>query len=203
MANCCICSSKIAPNIMNRPLSEAQSDFVLCFTCYNMKLKLNSSDKTEQITSLSYFKNKIKEGLYDPSSMKALQSILSKCEPAKAETEKRNPIKEYNERMQNFLSTTTERFEGYKIQKYLGVVSGDISFETAPAPEADSPAAGRASFSARLMEAREDAYKRLKLKCVKRGANAVVGVHVETITSVPDMVIVIAEGTAVIIEKET
>lgn len=198
MENCCICSSKIAPDATRRPLSEVHTDFALCFTCYHMKLKLSSSDKAEQITGISYFRDKLKEGLYDPSSIKALQGMLNKCEPEKAEEEKRNPIKEYNERVQNFLSTTTDKFEGYKIQKYLGIASEDIPLET----NVTVPASGKDSYSSKLMNAREDALKRLKLKCVKKGANAAIGVRIETVTPAPGIIIVIAEGTAVIIEKE-
>lgn len=204
MARCCICSTKISSNAESMCLSEIHPDFILCITCYNMKLKLNSSDKTEQITSISYFRDKLKEGLHDPASIKTLQSILNKCdpksdkakaEPAKPEEEKNSTIKEYNERMQNFMSTTTDAFEGYTVQKYLGILSGDIPYDADPVSEKDS-------YSSKLMDARADALKRLKLKCVKKGANAAVGVSIETITPSPNTVIVIASGTAVLIEKK-
>ncbi len=218
MSKCCICNSRISSNTESSSLSESHSELKLCFTCNNMKLKLNSPDKAEQITSISYFRNKLKEGIHDAASVKALKNMLGKLESEKGKDsekpkdgekpkdseEKNSTIQEYNERVQNFISVTTDRFEGYKITKYLGIVSGDIQFKTASS-DTDSVDTDKdmGTYTGKLMSAREDALKRLKLKCVKRGANAVAGVHTETIMPCPDLTIVVASGTAVIIKQDT
>ena len=118
---------------------------------------------------------------------------------------------EFEEKVINLPMTTTNNFEGYKIVKYIKVVSEEIIFKNSFWKRLDAGLEdlGNAfSFkqtemsgaSELIANAREYALEKFKRKVAKLGANAVVGVEFESSFG-SDVVRVAIFGTAVIISE--
>lgn len=110
---------------------------------------------------------------------------------------------------EGFLMVTTPTIPGYRIIKVLGVVTGltprtrgvlgkfIASFQTMKGGEITA-------FTTELEKARQDAMERVKQKAIEMGANAVVGLDIETsdLGLQAGVVVISATGTAVIVEPE-
>ena len=106
-----------------------------------------------------------------------------------------------------FVVTTTPSVEGKSITAYKGVVFGEVVAGVSWVK--DYGAAIRDTFGGRsagyedeLITARESAMEEMSQRAAARGANAVVGVKVdyETVGQYGSMLMVIASGTAVVVE---
>ena len=103
--------------------------------------------------------------------------------------------------------TTGFSFDGYKINEYKSIVSAQCIIGTGPIAEiaasiTDFFGDESNAFSRKLEKAKETAIERLKRKAVGVGANAVIGVDFDYITFTNNMMGVIANGTAVVINKD-
>lgn len=105
------------------------------------------------------------------------------------------------------LITTTPGFEGKKITKYLGIVTGEVivgaNFLKDIAAGFTDFFGGRASlYEEELIRAKEMALKEMEQRAMDLGANAVVGVDLdyEVLGQNGSMLMVSASGTAVVIE---
>jgi len=110
---------------------------------------------------------------------------------------------------QGFIITTTPQIPGYKIKRVLGVVTG-----IAPRTRGvlgrfvagiQSMIGGEVTaFTAELEKARQEAINRTKSKAMELGANAIVGLDLETsdLGLGAGIVVISATGTAVLIEPE-
>lgn len=110
---------------------------------------------------------------------------------------------------QPFLMVTTPTVAGYKIKKVLGVVTGMTprtrgifgqfigGFESMVGGEVTA-------FSSEVEKARWEAIDRAKARAAALGANAIVGLDVETSSiGQTNIILFSATGTAVVIEPET
>lgn len=109
--------------------------------------------------------------------------------------------KQYNE----YLLTTGYDFEGYKIEKYIRVVSGTIVLGTGFLSEFSASVSdllGTTSevFAEKLEIAKDAAVKQLIDKSVNLGGNAVIGVDFDYIIFSNNMIGVVANGTSVLVE---
>lgn len=109
----------------------------------------------------------------------------------------------------DFIISTTPSIPGYRIKKVLGVVTGIsprtrgmlgrfiAGFETMFGGEVRA-------FTSEIEKARFEAIERMKAKAMSLGANAIVGVDLETsdLGLGAGIVLISATGTAVIIEPE-
>ncbi len=110
---------------------------------------------------------------------------------------------------EEFLIVTTPTIPGYRIRKVLGVVTGLVprtrGFLGKFIAGIQSLMGGEISaFTSELEKARIEAIERLKRKAKSMGANAIVGLDLETsdLGLQAGVVVVSATGTAVIIEPE-
>lgn len=106
----------------------------------------------------------------------------------------------------NIKLTTGYSFEGYRITDYLGVLSGECVMGTGFLSEtfagfADVFGSVSVSFSEKCNEAKNYALTELKKICVVHGANAIIGIDFDYLTFNNNMIGVIANGTAVRIER--
>lgn len=113
------------------------------------------------------------------------------------------------ETIKNIIVATTPTLPGYKIKKVLGVVTGlsprtrgmlgrfIAGIETMFGGEVKA-------FTTEIEKARIEALERMKVKAAAMGANAVIGVDLETsdIGLGAGIILISATGTAVIIEPE-
>ena len=108
-----------------------------------------------------------------------------------------------------FIMATTPTIQGYKIQKVLGVVTGLTPRTRGVLGKfvagIQSMLGGEVTaFTTELEKARFDAMNRVKGKAIAMGANAVVGLDLETSDMGFQMgvVVISATGTAVVLELE-
>ena len=108
-----------------------------------------------------------------------------------------------------FMMVTTPTIEGFRIKKVLGVVTG-LTPRTRGllgkfVAGIESMFGGEVTaFTTELEKARMEAMQRVRSKAVKRGANAVIGLDLETsdLGLQAGIVVISATGTAVVVEPE-
>lgn len=148
-------------------------------------------------------------------------------EKAKQEAEEKKVAEEAEHRRQaeedkqralaNMLITSGFNFDGYKIKKYSGYISGDdaISIDRGTSGLFSSATNVGESLTKSLVQIRRQAIKELKEAAYDLGCNAVIGVDFDYITLEPEtaninggttylpyVFCVTANGNAVIIEKD-
>lgn len=114
-----------------------------------------------------------------------------------------------SEEATSFILTTTPSLEGYRIKKVLGVVTGLTPRTRGVLGKfvagIESMFGGEVTaFTTELEKARIEAIERVKAKAIRMGANALVGLDLETSDMGYQMGIIVisATGTAVIVEPE-
>jgi uncharacterized protein YbjQ (UPF0145 family) len=103
--------------------------------------------------------------------------------------------------------TTGNNFDGYKISTYLGIISGESVLGTGFLSEfkanlSDTFGVASYAFSDKLRHAKETAVISLIDSCLEKGGNAIIGISFDYITFTNNLIGVIANGTAVVIERE-
>ena len=103
--------------------------------------------------------------------------------------------------------STTSSIEGKQIKEYRGVVFGEVingvNFMRDFTASITNIMGGRATeYEEELIDTRADAINEMMKRAEKIGANAIVGVKIdyETIGQNGSMIMVVASGTAVVIE---
>ena len=103
--------------------------------------------------------------------------------------------------------TTTNNIEGKKAVKYLGLVSGDAIlganiFRDFFASIRDIVGGRSAAYEKELRKAKNIALEEMEEQAKSLGANAIVGIDIdyETIGTSSSMLMVSANGTAVVVE---
>ena len=103
--------------------------------------------------------------------------------------------------------STTSSIEGKQIKEYRGIVFGEVingvNFMRDFTASITNIMGGRATeYEEELIDTRADAINEMMKRAEKIGANAIVGVKVdyETIGQNDSMIMVVASGTAVVVE---
>lgn len=101
---------------------------------------------------------------------------------------------------------TTNILEGYRIEKYLGVIAGEAimganAFKDFSAGIRDIVGGRSGSYEKELRQAKELAMEDLTAKAEELGANAVIGIDLDYETIRGSMLMVSVSGTAVIARK--
>ena len=104
------------------------------------------------------------------------------------------------------ISTTTALIEGQPVQRYLGIVTGEVIvganlFRDLFASVRDIVGGRSGSYEDVLARARNQALEELEIQARQAGANAVVGVDLdyEVLGANGSMLMVSASGTAVVV----
>lgn len=108
--------------------------------------------------------------------------------------------------MSKILLTSGYSFEGYKIKEYLGFYSGECALGTGflssfGAGLADILGSNSSMYEGKLSRAKSMAISELESKIRACGANAIIGLDVDYTTFTSDIMGVVANGTAVRVEK--
>ena len=103
------------------------------------------------------------------------------------------------------IMVTTPTIEGRRISKYLEIVSSEVVLGTGFLSElnadiADMFGARADMFQGKLQEAKTTAMTELRMKAHELQANAIVGVDLDYAVIGKNMLMVVANGTAVILE---
>ena len=102
--------------------------------------------------------------------------------------------------------TTTTAVEGRPVQEHLGVVTGEAIlganiFRDVFAVVRDVVGGRSGSYEKVLREARDTALAEMQEEAKQRGANAVIGVDLDYETIGQSMLMVVASGTAVVVDE--
>ena len=108
---------------------------------------------------------------------------------------------------EDFMIVTTPTVPGYRIKEVLGVVTGLTPRTRGVGGKfiagIQSAFGGEVSaYTTELEKARFEAMERVKEKARKMGANAIIGLDLETSEVFQGVVVISATGTAVVIEPE-
>lgn len=204
MANkCCICKKEIPFFATDYALSSDLPKKRVCDDCRRMIDTLRRAIKDNEAELGCASKEKLKEYLKtvtDQDVVAFCDSIISQGETLFVEQTK------LSQEMEEHLLTSGYNFEGYKIIKYNGIISGQVVLGTGFLSEltaslSDFLGVEADKFSSKLNVAKEAALKRLIRESVNRGGNAVIGIDFDYITFSNNMIGVIANGTSVVLEK--
>jgi len=100
--------------------------------------------------------------------------------------------------------STTQTLDGYTIKEYKGLVFGEVingaNFIKDFSASITNFIGGRSgAYESEVINARTNAINEMAIRAQNMGANAVVGVRVDTETIANSMIMVTASGTAVVI----
>ncbi len=166
----------------------------------------------EQYKAYQAERNMTDEEKAEIAERKEQERIREEQERRREEQERRKKEQEKSQALASILITSGFNFDGYKIVKYSGYISGDDATEI-PRSGIFSGNNGKKLTDA-LVKIRIQALKELKEAAYDLGCNAVIGVDFDYITLEPEtagfnggtlyepyVICVTANGNAVIIEK--
>ena len=187
-------------------LSEKQEKIMVRGILKNI---VADEDVEEAVESYNQYKFEIDNAKQEAENEKQ----LIEKERILAETERKRKEEEKNQAIANILISSGFNFEGYRITKYSGYISGDDAVQI-PRGGIFGKNHGQDLTNA-LVKIRIQALKELKEAAYDLGCNAVIGVDFDYITLEPEtanitggtlyepyVICVTANGNAVIIEKE-
>ncbi len=169
--------------------------------CPDCKNKLvNTAFERDEWRKLSNIeKNKLK------AKWKVLAAELEQKEMDQVRFQKQQQ-EDYANRLNNHMLTSGFNFEGYRIIKYLDVVSAETvlgtgMFSTLNASFSDIFGEESSSYGKKLKEARNSAKKKAIYESTVLGGNALIGIDIDYVTFTADLIGVVYTGTSVVIEK--
>jgi len=98
--------------------------------------------------------------------------------------------------------TTTSTIEGYPVQQYLGVATGEVIMGANVVRDflasiTDIVGGRSGAYESKLQEARDAAMAEMQAKAERAGANAIIGVDIDYEVIREGMLMVAVSGTAV------
>lgn len=105
------------------------------------------------------------------------------------------------------LVSTTSVIQGYKVEKYLDIVTGEIIMganilRDLMASITDIVGGRSGAYESKLQDGRLVAINEMKQAALRLGANAVIGIDLDYEVIGNSMLLVAASGTAVVLVKE-
>lgn len=168
----------------------------------NLNVKSSEPNKQKVLDSRRYFSDYLAKGTLNTEICTIIEKMLN-------DSEKKFEINEsYHERKLEFMATTGYNFENNKILDYIGIVSGEVVLGTGiisdlGATLSDILGANASSYQSKLGQCKEATMQIITEKALQLGANAIIGVDFDIMTIGNNMIVVSANGTAVIIKKNT
>lgn len=215
MAQTCVkCGKKIgAFSMMPLELMEGEQ---LCYDCAEAIqpniTKLYGAKTIEEFDKIRGAVSEISRDNYDESVCRMIEvlinKILTESDYIKPD-QISNPNTAINEKehADKYMMTTGYDFTGYRIKKYIGIVSGQVVLGTGFLSEftasfSDFFGVQSDKFAIKLEQAKNAALEKLVKKSDIKGGNAIIGVDFDYITFHGNMIGVVANGTSVVIEKD-
>lgn len=187
----------------------------ICMSCTNHQHDLKKAMDADDQAAIDAVRARVKAASARPEEAeKHIDSILSTAEERRQE--KRRAIEEAaakeaakaaaQAQKDRLLVTTGYSFEGWRIVEYMGIISGEVALGTGyfsdwEAALSDFSGMESEAYSGKLTRAKEIALDRMKEACARKGGNAIIGADFDYVTFTGNMMGVIANGTAVRVEK--
>ena len=218
MATCINCGKKLNAFNGTYPLWEETSD-KFCSHCWekfdDMKKKVTPSHASSKEDFISSYGVILKENGFTDSGLNYIADYFDYSLFAESRAqEKARQEKELADQKASILISSGFSFEGYRITKYSGYISGDDAVQIPRSSVWKNNDNGQ-NLTDALVKIRRQALKELKEAAFDLGCNAVIGVDFDYITLEPErhdfgggtalepyVICVTANGTAVVIEKE-
>lgn len=229
MAKICIsCEKKLSPLSYTPKFKIGSEEYDMCDKCYAIISKaanmlnlaedkekyLKNKEDVVQMLEKSDFSQKLKDYFMDeliPTSEINIEE-KEKKNFAREEEERKRKIfeaqvnQQFIENLKQFKTTTGYDFQGYTIENYLGIVSGEVVLGTGFISEftasfSDLFGTYSNTFSEKMRSAKEAALNVLIKNAMMKGANAIIGVDFDYLTFSNNIMGVSANGTAVVIKK--
>lgn len=214
---CSLCGKKQSGWISDFPLSPANTDIRICAVCNEKLEKLDylSKHDIQKFTELSSeFQKLLTDNQLPQNVAVALQEVLTpflekerllKEEISRKKEEEKEALRQKYEHL-DFPMTSGYNFEGYTIEKYIRVISGESVLGTSFLSDgsmmmADLLGEESAALISKLQASKDLAMKRLVKSAKEIKANAIIGVHFNYINFSGNVVGVAITGTAVKINR--
>lgn len=211
MANekCSVCGKKA--NTLTSYATEIGNS-VICHSCYSKITKLQKgktyNNKEELTQDWDEVMAELNQLEYPESVVQDINQYFANRCMRYTETKFNQDVSsgKYNQLIEEHLMTSGFDFQGYRIIRYLDVVTGESvlgtgMFSSFEASSADFLGIESSAYAAKLQEARNYAKQRAILKSIALGGNALIGVDFDYVNFTTNMIGVIVNGTSVIIEK--
>ena len=131
-------------------------------------------------------------------------------EKQQREEEERKKIEDYENNKKNFLYTTSNYFEGYRILQYFNIIKSAAALPTSVFTSVSSAESigellgkEKTAITSFLIQMQDVMLYRLKEDALLMGANAIIGVNYNIIHVGTDLFMAYGYGTAVKVEKNT
>ena len=203
------CGKKIG--VFSNDYISIGDEHILCYGCAEpIKTDLISLYNVKTIEEFNVLKAKIIENSTNNYNETVITDIKKYIDKYQQKITNKSNEKEMEEslkkQIETYMLTTGYEFSGYKITKYIGVISGQVVLGTGFLSEftasfADFFGEESNKFADKLETAKNAAVKKLIIKSLDKGGNAIIGVDFDYITFHGNMIGVVANGTSVVIEK--
>lgn len=212
---CCICGKRQSGWAIDYPLSSQMSGFRMCGECNLHCARLSETNNSDEVkTEIKYIRGLLESNSEADEVVKnycnnIFESYLNGFEENKSVSEVSEEIDEKATKLINdMLITTGYDFQGYKITQYFDYVAAETviglgAFKSILAGVSNFMGTVSPELSSKIENARKLAINTLKQKAAGQyGANAIIGIDIDFTMFGDSMIAVIANGTAVYIEKE-
>jgi len=209
MIHCCVCNAAIADDLYFMP-DEAHPSFVFCDDCYRSFHKLTSMPSEEEYLRIQRKFSDFVINQNVPASVRDTYRDADDICRKNMEAEDKYDAA-YRSAVENLLLTTGSLLEGYKVVKYLDIISSEILFKSSLLMPLSSSIADILNYfrfeeseMAQTMDLidiiKSHVMDKFRKKAVEIGANGVVGVSFDTAFG-SDFVKISVSGTAVVVAK--
>lgn len=210
---CMKCGKKVT-GFSRTPL-ELMDGELLCNDCAEPIqagiTKLYGAKTIEDFNNIKLDIMEISRNTYDESTCALINNLICKILVESSYihsddlTEDDIPVTTVTPQDMNMMTTGYD-FEGYKIKKYMGVVSGQTVLGTGFLSEftasfSDFFGVQSKKFARKLEQAKLSAVKKMVAKSKVRGGNAIIGVDFDYMTFHSNVIGIVANGTSVVIEE--
>lgn len=199
---CCACNKKIGGWDSYYPLDNKN---ILCAECGHMTTSEVSIEEAVRYFSELYKKNIADKNIQEKISYKIREAHLDENTRILEDLERQQ---KNNELIGNIRKHTTTglSFDGYDIEDYLGIISGDVVIGTGFLSElnagiSDVFGTKADGYVKKMRMVKSNAIDILVKEAIEMGGNAIIGVDFDYVAFNNNMIGISANGTAVIIEK--
>ncbi len=209
MNTCCVCGASVTDDMFFVPHDDYPA-YIFCSDCYRSFRKLKLKPTKEEYQQIDAKFSEFMRNKQIPSSVRDVYREADDYYWNNNEMEEKYS-EAYSSAIDNLLLTTGSLFEGYKVVKYLDIISCEIIFKnsfikslSAGVEDFFSALSFREKEMAGAMElidhAKKHVMKKFRIQAVENGANAVLGIDFETSFGT-DIVKISINGTAVVVDK--
>lgn len=207
---CCICGKKQSGWIMDYPLAPELNEYRICMECGEKYQKIQNAEKLEDVSDeIVYIKECLQKGTANETVINYFSQLFNEENTQKSVCDINTAIAEQrNEDINNIMVTSGFNFENYRIVRYCDYISAESvfgvgMFKALLASVSSVAGAESESFQLKIKEAKTKAIYEIKKNAIGLGANAIIGMDIEFSMITGEMVVIVASGTAVVIEEKT